>query len=901
MTLPCTLFLLALAFVLSGSTAKETVADTPATGCWTIFQSSNTGLQINEVSALAVLSKDDLWAAGYYSPTYNSYKSLVMHWDGKSWSMVPTPNNEGYSYKLLAIEAISSDDIWATGNYHANDSQLELTLIMHWDGEKWAQVEIPKLGNLGSLNGISAVSKDDIWAVGSYYSSHDAISYNLIMHWDGNNWSPPDEIPNPHPYYPNYPGPNSLHAVAAISQDDVWAIGATDGGPSVLHWNGKNWTEGPFPRLKQGVKLQALAAIGPGDIWVAGVDPDSHLLTLHWDGSVWTPVPAITPGAKIITVVALAAVSKDNIWLIGNDSHSEMTVMLLMHWDGKAWNAVPNVLQDTRQDFSSVVSAGAADPDGSLWMVVPGFSTGAAPLLLRRDTTNCVEATPVATPLVPPVMVPGNDNRTFPETGKAVSGLFLDYWQTHGGLAQQGYPISSLIGEISPLDGKTYTVQYFERAVFEYHPENKSPYNILLSQLGAFRYKSRHPNGAPAQRPNTSPGSRLFPVTGKRLGGRFLDYWTANGGLAQQGYPLSDEFSEVSPSDGKTYTVQYFERAVFEAHPENQPPFDVLLSLSGRFRYIDTYEASSPPVPQLISPYIFEGPATSERYLVWLDYTHRSLPTIRGYDLMEKREFLITDDPIGKNPPATNGKVVAWSEYTVNGHVTVRGYDLTTQSNFTILERSSASYLGNLALDANTLYYRDATLDHRGLFARDLQTGTERLIGKEGEGIRAADGKVVWIAFERYCPGTFCAPTWNLHIQALDGSVKDTVIATAPADNQFTSYGISGDYVVWAERSKGPYLYNISSGTTRAISTDEGAFPVIKGNTVVWADTRYNTTVKVYNIATGQVLKLYPKNSAWITPLAMLGERTLAYGIGDDSYRRDSSKALYIVSLEQAR
>jgi hypothetical protein len=54
--------------------------------------------------------------------------------------------------------------------------------------------------------------------------------------------------------------------------------------------------------------------------------------------------------------------------------------------------------------------------------------------------------------------------------------------------------------------------------------------------------------------------------------------------LAQQGLPISDEFEEKSDLDGKTYKVQYFERAVFEFHPEQQPPFNVLLSQLGTFR-----------------------------------------------------------------------------------------------------------------------------------------------------------------------------------------------------------------------------------------------------------------------------------------------------------------------------
>ena len=179
----------------------------------------------------------------------------------------------------------------------------------------------------------------------------------------------------------------------------------------------------------------------------------------------------------------------------------------------------------------------------------------------------------------------GGPSRTFPQTGKTVGGRFLAYWDSHGGLAQQGLPISGELQEVNPTDGKTYTVQYFERAVFELHPENQPPFDVLLSLLGNRQYKQKYPNGAPGQHPNTTAGSVAFPQTGHRLGGIFLAYWTAHGGLAQQGYPISDEFQEVSPVDGKTYTVQYFERAVFEYHPENQPPYNVLLSLLGSFYY----------------------------------------------------------------------------------------------------------------------------------------------------------------------------------------------------------------------------------------------------------------------------------------------------------------------------
>jgi hypothetical protein len=76
--------------------------------------------------------------------------------------------------------------------------------------------------------------------------------------------------------------------------------------------------------------------------------------------------------------------------------------------------------------------------------------------------------------------------------------------------------------------------------------------------------------------------SSYFATTGHTLRGRFGDYWIAHGGLMQFGYPLTEEFVEQNAIDGHAYLVQYFERARFELHQENAPPYDVLLGLLGR-------------------------------------------------------------------------------------------------------------------------------------------------------------------------------------------------------------------------------------------------------------------------------------------------------------------------------
>src|SRR5437016_5202949 len=89
---------------------------------------------------------------------------------------------------------------------------------------------------------------------------------------------------------------------------------------------------------------------------------------------------------------------------------------------------------------------------------------------------------------------------TFPETRMTVCGRFLQYWTEHGGLAQQGYPISPEFTEVSDVNGRSYTVQYFERSVFEWHPENPAPNNVLLSLLGVSRYRQTYPAGGGAAR-----------------------------------------------------------------------------------------------------------------------------------------------------------------------------------------------------------------------------------------------------------------------------------------------------------------------------------------------------------------------------------------------------------------
>ncbi|HMA37648.1 MAG TPA: cellulase family glycosylhydrolase [Chloroflexia bacterium] len=158
----------------------------------------------------------------------------------------------------------------------------------------------------------------------------------------------------------------------------------------------------------------------------------------------------------------------------------------------------------------------------------------------------------------------------FTQTGFTVPATFMNYWQSHGGLAIFGYPISPAQSEGG------YQVQYFERNRFELHPEFAGTVNeVELGLLGSYLTSDRtFPLADPVVE---TPDLKYFMQTGHRLGGIFYRYWQSHGGLALFGYPISEELQEGG------YTVQYFQRNRFEYHPEHAgTDYEVQLGLLGR-------------------------------------------------------------------------------------------------------------------------------------------------------------------------------------------------------------------------------------------------------------------------------------------------------------------------------
>ena len=177
--------------------------------------------------------------------------------------------------------------------------------------------------------------------------------------------------------------------------------------------------------------------------------------------------------------------------------------------------------------------------------------------------------------------------RYFAETGQSLCDSFLDFWERYGGLMVFGYPMSPVMTE----QGKT--VQYLERSKFEYQPETAGTDWEVVGELMGRTITAGREHEQPFKRVaryGTDGNCEFFDETGHGLCWGFRAHWQQNGGLWMFGYPISEEFEERNPDTGEVYKVQYFERARFEWHPENQgTPYAVLLGRLGAQLYDARY------------------------------------------------------------------------------------------------------------------------------------------------------------------------------------------------------------------------------------------------------------------------------------------------------------------------
>jgi hypothetical protein len=317
-----------------------------------------------------------------------------------TWNSSPTPNRSTEVNRFTGVAAISASDVWAVGFYDADPDpmvEFDQSLIAHWNGSMWSVVPSSNVGPSGTvLTDVAAVAPNDVWAVG--YSSTYGTPQTLALHWNGSSWS---VIPSP-----VVQGGSGFEAVAALSSTDIWAVGyraggmpdfSTTTGTMAAHWNGSSWTEVPSPNIgDRRNELDAVAAISTNDVWAVGtwrnIGGNYQTLTEHWNGSSWTLVPSPNPSIEN-QLSAVAGVAGSDVWATGGGWDGITPIPLFFHWAGSAWNQVSSPggagggLVTLASNDAWAAAGNIAHWDGTSWSLVPNPTVSGATWLSLKAVT----------------------------------------------------------------------------------------------------------------------------------------------------------------------------------------------------------------------------------------------------------------------------------------------------------------------------------------------------------------------------------------------------------------------------------------------------------------------------------------------------------------------------------
>jgi len=280
---------------------------------WSLVRSPNATNGYNLLNGLGVVSANDVWAVGQ-AANGSTYSTMIQHWNGTSWNIVSSPNVPGFSNVLQAISVVSANDIWAVG-YSQDTNFNNFTLTLHWNGATWSIVPSPSV-NDDILFGVDAIASNDVWAVGR--SQQEART--LTLHWNGSAWS---VVPSPNDSTED----NILFGVAGVASNDVWAVGeACCEKTLAIHWNGASWSLVPTPVFDPNATNQVLidiVALSSNNIWTAGqyIVPiqgsAQFTLTENWDGSNWNFVPSPNAQNSNNRLHGITATPGGTLWAVG--------------------------------------------------------------------------------------------------------------------------------------------------------------------------------------------------------------------------------------------------------------------------------------------------------------------------------------------------------------------------------------------------------------------------------------------------------------------------------------------------------------------------------------------------------------------------------------------------------
>jgi hypothetical protein len=340
-----------------------------AAATWSIVPSPNPSGYGPNLLAVSTDAASDAWTVGVvFNPSNSTYQTVSEHWDGTAWSVVGTPNPLTNSW-LTGVAALSPTNAWAVGFASSGGWVTNRTLIAHWNGTSWSTVPSPNPSSFSEndLWATWAASPSDVWAVGDYLPGG-GVEKPLAEHWNGTSWA---VVPTPNAgHYANF------HRVFGSSSTDVWAVGTAEdrpagvSGPLTEHWNGVKWSIVPAPTLGE-TYLRGGWATSPSDAWIvgewdgAGPNYTAHSLVYHWNGTTWTSVSS-APGTELWGV---RAQTPTDAWIAGIKSGAGFSATLIEHWDGVSWTVVPSPNKTMAPGAINELNAVTMLPSGLVWAV----------------------------------------------------------------------------------------------------------------------------------------------------------------------------------------------------------------------------------------------------------------------------------------------------------------------------------------------------------------------------------------------------------------------------------------------------------------------------------------------------------------------------------------------------
>jgi hypothetical protein len=318
------------------------------------------------VSALAAPSVDEAWAVGEFLDAGAVEKTLAIRFDGANWIAVPSANQGTQQDDLTGVAAPAPGDVWAVGgSMFSNGTQI--TLVQHWNGSQFVIVPSPNpTGTTGNsrLNAICALAPDNLWAAGEFIASGQDI-LPLVEHWDGSTWT----------IVPTTVGAGVIfvNGIAAVGPADIWAVGESEGAvikPFSMHWNGVKWSavNVPSPTGATETHLKAVGATPSGVVFAVGSYNNEKTLVERWTGSAWVIVPSVDDSTQS-RFFGLNVRSASDVTVVGSSFLPSGFQKSLVEWfDGTSFHVVAS----PNEFASNTPFAVATPPCGPGWIVGGG-------------------------------------------------------------------------------------------------------------------------------------------------------------------------------------------------------------------------------------------------------------------------------------------------------------------------------------------------------------------------------------------------------------------------------------------------------------------------------------------------------------------------------------------------